>query len=615
MKTFKQRWMRHLAVPALGLCALLSGCATTGGAPAVAGVDPTKPTHFTNPLFANGADPWLEFHEGNYYLTTTTWTSQLVMRKSPTLAGLSTATPINIWSFSEFERCCNFWAFEFHRLNGPNGWRWYLMFTSGREGTLDYQHLSVVESAGDDPMGPYEYKGSMMPDTWNIDGTYLEHQGKLYLLWSEWVGDEQRNFISAMSNPWTLTGERMLLTRPELEWEVSGRKVTEAPQILKRDGRTFMIYSASYCDTPDYKLGLLELVGDDPMAPESWRKNPEPVFQRGNGVFAPGHNGFFVSPDGKENWLVYHGNSSEQHGCGATRSVRAQKFTWHEDGTPNFGVPVPEGTPVALPSGENGPLQTGIMGSAYQLVNRNNPSFCVARQQNGSLQGTCENEAAAWVMDYTTDGYFRFANNASGQFLGSCSAEGLAQSPWINHSCQEWKPVHTDNGWWRWQNRQTGQWLTAEQCEGDNCDQWRAQPVGPQVIASVQSGKVLTANACAAGGNIEQQEWKGADCQSWNFNRADEGFFHISPQGNDNLCISVEASSIVTGANMVLGACEGNNSQWRIEHLADGTQQLVARHSNKVADLAHCGLENGTNIAQSENLNTLCQKFQLRNPR
>lgn len=615
MKTFKQRWMRHLAVPALGLCALLSGCATTGGAPAVAGVDPTKPTHFTNPLFANGADPWLEFHEGNYYLTTTTWTSQLVMRKSPTLAGLSTATPINIWSFSEFERCCNFWAFEFHRLNGPNGWRWYLMFTSGREGTLDYQHLSVVESAGDDPMGPYEYKGSMMPDTWNIDGTYLEHQGKLYLLWSEWVGDEQRNFISAMSNPWTLTGERMLLTRPELEWEVSGRKVTEAPQILKRDGRTFMIYSASYCDTPDYKLGLLELVGDDPMAPESWRKNPEPVFQRGNGVFAPGHNGFFVSPDGKENWLVYHGNSSEQHGCGATRSVRAQKFTWHEDGTPNFGVPVPEGTPVALPSGENGPLQTGIMGSAYQLVNRNNPSFCVARQQNGSLQGTCENEAAAWVMDYTTDGYFRFANNASGQFLGSCSAEGLAQSPWINHSCQEWKPVHTDNGWWRWQNRQTGQWLTAEQCEGDNCDQWRAQPVGPQVIASVQSGKVLTANACAVGGNIEQQEWKNADCQSWNFNRADEGFFHISPQGNDNLCISVEASSIVTGANMVLGACEGNNSQWRIEHLADGTQQLVARHSNKVADLAHCGLENGTNIAQSENLNTLCQKFQLRNPR
>src|SRR3954464_15199137 len=55
---------------------------------------------FTNPIIPNGADPWLEYYDGNYYLTTTTWTSQLVMRKSPTLAGLATATPINIWSES-----------------------------------------------------------------------------------------------------------------------------------------------------------------------------------------------------------------------------------------------------------------------------------------------------------------------------------------------------------------------------------------------------------------------------------------------------------------------------------------------------------------------------------
>ena len=32
------------------------------------------------------------------------------------------------------------------------------------DGTLDNQHLNVLESAGDDPMGPYEYKGALMPD-------------------------------------------------------------------------------------------------------------------------------------------------------------------------------------------------------------------------------------------------------------------------------------------------------------------------------------------------------------------------------------------------------------------------------------------------------------------
>lgn len=573
-----------------------------------------KPTHFTNPLFSNGADPWLEYFQGNYYLTTTTWTSQLVMRKAPTLAGLATATPINIWSHSEFERCCNFWAFEFHRLNGPNGWRWYVMYTSGREGTLDYQHLSVIESVGDDPLGPYEYKGSPMPNSWNIDGTYLEHNNKLYLLWSEWVGDEQLNFISEMSNPWTITGPRMVLTRPTYDWEQSGRKVTEGAQILQKNGKTFVIYSGSYCDTPDYKLGQLELVGDDPMQPESWKKSSEPVFQTANGVYAPGHNGFFTSPDGTESWIVYHGNSSPKHGCGATRSVRAQKFIWHEDGSPNFGEPVAEGTPVVLPSGENGPLTTQVMGAEYQWVNRAN-SQCLAKAADGSMSADCVGDTASWVLDYSSEGYFRLANNSSGHFLEQCKDEGVTQSPWINASCQEWKLEPAEDGWMRVVNRVTGEALRAKNCVGEaGCNEWRAQPLEALVIASVQSGKVLSAQDCTqnVSANVQQHQWQKDRCQQWQFNHTDSGYYQIQSVANADACLTVDAASVVAGANIVLGDCAGNNSQWRIDHLADGTQQLVARHSNQLIDLAHCGLANGFNIAQAPALNTICQSFQLR---
>lgn len=570
-----------------------------------------KPTHFTNPLFVNGADPWLEYFQGNYYLTTTTWTSQLVMRKAPTLAGLATATPINIWSESEFDRCCNFWAFEFHRLNGPNGWRWYVMYTSGREGTLDYQHLSVIESVGDDPLGPYEYKGSPMPNSWNIDGTYFEHNGKLYLLWSEWVADEQLNFISEMSNPWTITGPRMVLTRPTYDWEQSGRKVTEGAEILKRDGRTFVIYSGSYCDTPDYKLGQLELVGDDPMKPESWKKHPEPVFQTGNGVYAPGHNGFFTSPDGTENWIVYHGNSSPEHGCGATRSVRAQKFTWHEDGTPNFGEPVAEGTPVPLPSGENGPLVTQVTGAEYQLVNKA-ASQCLAKG-GAAMFGDCDGAAANWVVDSTTDGFFRLANNATGHFLGTC-ATGLEQSPWVNASCQEWKLEPQADGWVSFSNRASGEVLRAENCSEAGCDEWRLQPVEALAIASVQSGKVLTAQACEknAAANLVQSAWANDDCQAWQFTHADSGYYQIHSVANPEACLAVEAASIVAGANIALGRCEGNSAQWKIDLAADGTAKLVGRHSSQVMDIAHCGLADGTNIALAPAQETICQAFQIR---
>lgn len=578
-----------------------------------AGADETgdngaKPTQFTNPLFSNGADPWLEYFQGNYYLTTTTWTSQLVMRKAPTLAGLATATPINIWSHSEFDRCCNFWAFEFHRLNGPNGWRWYVMYTSGRDGTLDYQHLSVVESVSDDPLGPYEYKNSPMPNSWNIDGTYFEHNDKLYLLWSEWVGDEQLNFISEMSNPWTITGPRMVLTRPTYDWEQSGRKVTEGAQILKNNGKIFVIYSGSYCDTPDYKLGQLELVGDDPMKPESWKKSPEPVFQTANGVYAPGHNGFFTSPDGSENWIVYHGNSSPEHGCSATRSVRAQKFIWNADGSPNFGEPVAEGTPVAVPAGENGPLVTKVMGAEYQLVNRTS-GFCLGGNSN------CSDAAARWVLDSTTDGYFRLANNSTGKFLGACAAEKTEQLPWSNVNCQEWRLNQTDAGWLQLINRETNRPLVAEGCAAaTGCDQWRAQPVGALAVASIQSGKVLTAAACTknVGDNLVQFEWKNSACQAWQFEHVEEGYYRIQASQATDICVSVSASSVVAGANIETGKCNGNNSQWRIKHLSDGTQKFIARHSNQYMDLAHCGLANGVNLAQSGGMDIICQKFQLR---
>lgn len=552
---------------------------------------------FANPLFSNGADPWLEYYDGNYYLTTTTWTSQLVMRKSPTLDGLAAAAPVNIWSDTDPSRCCNFWAFEFHRLDGPNGPRWYLMYTSGQHGTLDHQHLSVLESVGDDPMGPYVYKGSPMPDSWNIDGSYLEHDGQLYLLWSEWVGDEQLNWISKMTNPWTIEGPRVVLTRPEAEWEKSGRKVNEGAEILEKDGRTFLIYSASYCDTPDYKLAMKELTGDDPMNPDHWSKYPEPVFQRGNGVYGPGHNGFFTSPDGTEDWIVYHGNSKETDGCSATRSVRAQKFTWNEDGTPNFGEPVPEGEPQKLPSGENGPLTVQVQGARWQLVNGKGEE-CLA----GSGLGACGEDGTRWVLDNTADGAYRLADVDSGNFLG---AENQL-APWANTAAQRWELKQDENGWVELVNRQTGQPLAAANCSDDGCDQWRLQPAEEVAIASVQSGRVL--QSCS-GDAIDQGAWNGSHCQRWRAEPVEQGFVNLR---SGDQCMTIADGAVVPGAAAVPGSCDGTSSQWRMEPLADGSLRIVNRESKHSLDLAHCGLAEGTEFAQAPAADSDCQKFQLR---
>jgi hypothetical protein len=162
--------------------------------------------------------------------------------------------------------------------------------------------------------------------------------------------------IKQMSNPWTTTGSEVVISAPTFSWERQDGNVNEGPVALQRNGRTFIIYSASACWGPNYKLGMLTFTGTNPLSASAWTKNPNPVFQRSdaNGVFAPGHNTFFKSPDGTEDWIVYHANSSAGGGCDMNRTPRIQRFTWNADGSPNFGIPVSTNTDLSVPSGESG---------------------------------------------------------------------------------------------------------------------------------------------------------------------------------------------------------------------------------------------------------------------
>ncbi|HEX2623201.1 MAG TPA: family 43 glycosylhydrolase, partial [Phototrophicaceae bacterium] len=429
---------------------------------------PGKPGVLHNPLNPyNGADPWLTYYDGNYYLAATTWTSELTMRKSPTLAGLKTAEVVQIYYETDPSRCCNMWAPEFDLLQAPDGtMHWYFYYTAGTAGTYDNQHSHVLESAGTDPMGPYTYKARLQDpvnDTWSIDGSVLQLDGSLYFLFSAFIGSKQDIFIAPMSNPWTISGERVLLDEPSYPWEASGNYVNEGPVALQHDGKTFVIYSASACSTPDYKLGMLTFTGDDPLQTSSWVKSPEPVFQRSdeNGVYAPGHNGFFKSPDGTEDWLVYHANDAITDGCDGGRTTRVQKINWNDDGTPNFGIPLATDTEFAAPSGDLGidpfPILTDAVLSRFKsysfdnayLRHRNFIAYVdfdvqpIGDSQFRIVPGLAD-PAAISIESANFPGFFlRHANNAivlspndnSDTFKGDATwwiKPGLADETWIS---------------------------------------------------------------------------------------------------------------------------------------------------------------------------------------
>ncbi|OUS53366.1 alpha-N-arabinofuranosidase [Shewanella sp. SACH] len=585
---------------------------------------------FANPLFRNGADPWLEYFNGNYYLTTTTWTSELVMRKSPTIAGLADAPAHNIWTGTDKSRCCNFWAFEFHPMQTADGLRWYVIYTSGVAENFDGQRNHILESEGSDPMGPYTYKGTPMPDHWNIDGSYLEYKGQLYFLWSEWHGKDQVNLIAKMSNPWTVEGEHKVITQPTYAWEKSGLNVNEGPEIIQHQGRTFLVHSASFCNTEDYSLGVVELTGTDPMDPAAWTKYDKPFFSKANGVYGPGHHGFFTSPDGSEDWLVYHGNSSPTDGCSGTRSARAQPFKWDDKGLPNFGEPMADKQPLRVPSGEFGPLKAQVEGVKYRIVNHDTDQCLITNAKGDVSVSRCDDKASTWVVDPTNDGLYRFANVAEGSFLTqeNCQdseAFGVSAAPWVASRCQRWSVDASHDGWFRFANERSIQNLQAANCTtqkgaavvtGENrvsdCTDWRIEPVSHLAIVNAHSGRVVSAQQCdfKANANVVQHEYTANACQQWQATSTSDGYYRLQSK---QLAANKQAQCLVSvDGNLQLGGCEQADSEWRTEFMPNGSLRVVSRKGGSSMKVAGESYDNGDNIVEDVWKNTISQQFYFR---
>lgn len=329
----------------------------------VSQTDASKITSFTNPILPSGADPWIIQKDGFFYYTNTSG-SKLFIIKAKNLADLKRSEQKTIWTppagtmYSK-----EIWAPELHFIQG----KWYMYF-SADDGNNKNHRVYVVENKSDDPMyGTWEFKGKVSDpsDKWAIDASVFEYHGRLYMIWSGWEGDingQQNIYLAGMKNPWTIDGDRVRISVPTFDWETVGDlnnpndvhhvNVNEGPVALIHGERLFIIYSASGCWTDAYCLGMITFTGKNNLLdPSAWKKNPLPVFKQKpeSGVYAPGHNCFFDSPDGKETWILYHANSEPGQGCGRFRSPRAQIITWKND-APDLGEPLGANIPLSLPS-------------------------------------------------------------------------------------------------------------------------------------------------------------------------------------------------------------------------------------------------------------------------
>lgn len=297
---------------------------------------------YATPLLPSGPDPWVIRRDGVYYYTSTSG-DRIELRRTIDLWHLADAAPVVVWRApAGGPASAAVWAPELHYIEG----KWYLYFTAAdvRHNDDAHRHVFVLENASPDPtQGHWVERGMLKTAHTGIDGTVFQHAGRWYFVYSAYVGDHSDLVIAPMANPWTLAAPQVDIAAPTYAWEMrGGRRILEAPEFLQGpDGKVFLSYSASACWSDDYALGLLQADSDaDLLAPASWRKSPRPSFATSlrSGIYAPGHNGFFKGPDGRD-WIIYHANGGPGWKCTARRAPRIQPIGWTAGGWPDFGEP------------------------------------------------------------------------------------------------------------------------------------------------------------------------------------------------------------------------------------------------------------------------------------
>ncbi|WNS46242.1 family 43 glycosylhydrolase [Paenibacillus sp. MMS20-IR301] len=300
-------------------------------------------------------DPSVMYKDGYYYMTFTHNGTDIMVMKSRTLDFRQAERKVVWYPPAETAYSANLWAPEIQYIRGS----WYIYFAAD-DGNNENHRMYVLQGDSGDPLGEYTFKGQVADSTdkWAIDGLAMEVDGELYFVWSGWEGDvnaAQNTYIAPMSDPLTISGPRVLLSEPLLDWERAGGPpyINEGQSVLQHEGRTFIVYSGAGSWTPYYSLGLLALKpGGNPLEPVGWTKSEEPLLamDEAAGVYGPGHNSFTVSPDGSEQWIVYHATSGEADGWN-NRKARAQPVSWDDTGLPVFGKPLALSAALAVPAG------------------------------------------------------------------------------------------------------------------------------------------------------------------------------------------------------------------------------------------------------------------------
>lgn len=279
---------------------------------------------FGDPVFFHWNDLW-------YFIGTTDARGNIgfYVRKGKTIADIFKPGNKEYLILDKDERRLllqTFWAPEFHVIGG----KLYILFAVSGRSWGPQCHMMLFKDGGDitdpnsweDPKRVVRKDGSpLAPDGISLDMTYFKGGSKHYLAWSYRRGIGSPRDTGSMvyiatideKEPWKLTSDPVLLTRPLYGWEnVDGTINNEGPYAFVRNGKVYLTYSGGSANAYTYAVGLLTgNENDDLLDLANWKKSGTPVlsYYSIEGEYGPGHNSFYVNANG-DLMIAYHGEVS-----------------------------------------------------------------------------------------------------------------------------------------------------------------------------------------------------------------------------------------------------------------------------------------------------------------
>lgn len=262
---------------------------------------------YTNPLPIRGADPFVMYTGGKFYLYATSagngfrvWSSEdLVSWTAHELCYQRTPTS---WGRRKF------WAPEVVQKDGK------FLLHYAAEGILNGKEtLRICVAQSSSPLGPFTDVAAPMVDFGKamIDPhVFRDQDGKAYLYYALDCSENRTAAGKPISEIYVLPlnsdlisvakdAKPTFVSRPDQEWE--GTQWNEGPEVFRKGDTYVMMYSGNYFG--DRKYGIGYQTAKSPLGP--WTKAREPVLKANEYVSGPGHNSIVSAPDGTL-WCVYH---------------------------------------------------------------------------------------------------------------------------------------------------------------------------------------------------------------------------------------------------------------------------------------------------------------------